>query len=142
MGGDRDDAFAQCRGSLRDGTRDHRTAAAPTGARAEGRERRVALNRVDVVDVDAERVGGELHGRGFEAVAGRPAGDVHVDLARRLDTHRRALGGEVPHPGRCRLDVAARADTEVTAGGAGLGLLAAERVVVEQRERVFEGLAR
>ena len=41
---------------------------------------------------DAERVGGELHDRGLDAVPGRAAGDVDVDRARRLDADRRRLG--------------------------------------------------
>ena len=73
----------------------------------------------DVVDVDAERVGGELDDGGLDAVPGRAAGDVDVDLARRLDADRRRLGARsTPKPGRRRLDVVREPDAEVAAARA------------------------
>ena len=89
--GDGADPVAQNRRGLAHRAGGHRPAAAPAGAGAEAGQCGVALDRVDVVDVRAERVGGELHDRGLEAVPGRPARDVHVDRARRLDADRRGF---------------------------------------------------
>ena len=121
---------------------DHRPAAAPAGAQPERGEGGVALDRVDVLDVDAERVRRDLHGGGLEAVAGRAAGDVHVDLAGGLDADGGALGAVVAHRRGGGLDVAAGADADVAAVRTGLGLLLAERVVVEDLEGLLEHLPR
>src|SRR4051812_6197501 len=93
---DRHELLAQRRSGLADRAGEHRAAAAATGARPERRDGRVALDRADVLDLDAERIGGELDDGGLEAVAARTAGDVHVDLARRLDADRRTFGAVEP----------------------------------------------
>ncbi len=85
-------------------------------------------------DVDAERVGGELDGGGFEAVARRPAGEVDVDRAGWFDADGRAFAAAVGHAAGGRLDVARGADAEVATCGARRSLLGAEPVVVDDVE--------
>ncbi len=91
----------------------------PAGAGAEAGDRGVALDRVDVVDVDAERVGGELDDRRLEAVPGRAAGDVHVDRARGLDADRRRLGARRRRSPASTARRSSRADAEVAAARRG-----------------------
>ena len=69
---DRRDALPQDHRRLAHGSGGHRPAAAAGGAGAEARDRGVALDDGDVVDQDAEGVGGELDDGGLDAVAGRP----------------------------------------------------------------------
>ena len=85
-----------------------------------GGERGVALDRRHVVDVDAERVGGELHDGRLDAVSGRSTRHVDVDLTRTA-----RCGSSPPRSpkyaaaGRGRLDVASTGpDTEVATLGA------------------------
>ena len=96
----------------------------------------------DVVDVGAERVGGQLDDGGLDAVAGRPAVDVDVDLAGRLHPDRRALGGQVSGRGAGRLDVRREAESEVAALGQGVGLFLAEAFVVKDLHGLLEGVGR
>ena len=88
---------SQHAGGLADRAGEHGPAAAAAGAAAEAGERGVALDRVHVLDVDAERVGRELDDGRLEAVARGAAGDVDVDLAGGLDADRRR-----PRSRRCR----------------------------------------
>ncbi len=141
VGGDGDDALAKRRGGRGDRPRDHRPAAAPTRTETEGRDRGVALDGVHVVQVDAECVGGELHGGGLEAVPRGATGEVHVHLAARLDADRRTLSAIEAHAGRGRFDVAAGSDAEEAALAPRRGLFTPETLVVEPLERGFEDLA-
>ena len=136
------ETFAEDRGGLLDRACGHRTASAPGRAGTEPGQRRVALNGRDLVDVDAQRVGGQLHHGGLDAVPGRPTGDVDVDRARGLDADGRALGRVVPEARRRRFDVVRQPDAEVPALGARCDLFGTERVVVEHLERVLERLER
>ena len=95
VGRHRDDLFAQNRPGLVDGTRGHGAAAAALGAGAVRCHGGIALDRCNVVDVGAERVGGQLDNGGLDAVAARAAVHVDVDLAGRLDADRCTLGAEV-----------------------------------------------
>ena len=133
----------QDRGGLPDRPGGHRPAAAAAGAGAERGHGGVALDRGHVVDVRPEGVGRELdHGR-LQAVAGRAAGHVDVDLAARLDADRRALGRRSSRrrPTSARRS-SADADAEVAAGRAGGRLLGSEGVVVEDRQRPLQRLER
>ena len=75
------DAFAQDRRCLPNGACRHRAAAAACSTSAETGECRVALDRVDVLNVDAERVGSQLNNSCLDAVAGGAPCDVDVDLS-------------------------------------------------------------
>ncbi len=91
---------------------------------------------VDVGDVGAQRVGGQLDHRRLDAVAGRSSVDVDVDLAGRLHPDRRTLGAEVPGRGTGRFDVGREPQPDVAAGVQRVLLLLAESLVVED----FDGL--
>src|SRR3546814_11022363 len=77
------------------------------------------------------RIGGELHHRRLEAVPGRAAGDVHVDLPAGLDPDRRPLRGEDAEDRCGRLDVVREADAEVAAVVPGELLLLPAGLVAE-----------
>ena len=70
--GDGRDAVAEDRRRVADRARRHRAAAAAGRPRTEARQRGVALDRVHVLDVHTERVGGELHDRRLDAVPVEP----------------------------------------------------------------------
>ena len=142
MGSDRDQTLAEHRGGLLDCARGHRPAAAPCRARAVARQRGVALNGADVVDVDTERIRRELHHRGLDAVPARAPGDVDVHRPGGLDANGGTLGAVATEARGRRLHERRRTDTEVPTGRARCGLLAAERVVVEDPECVLQGLER
>src|SRR4029077_7919346 len=85
VGGHRDDLLAKDRSRLVDRSGRHRPASAALGAGAVRCHGGIALNRCDVVDVGAERVGRQLDDSGLDAVAARATVHVDVDLAGRLD---------------------------------------------------------
>ena len=69
VGGDGHDALAQDLGRVAHRAGGHGPAATPGRPGAEAGDGGVALDGVDVVDVHAQRVGGELHHGGLDAVA-------------------------------------------------------------------------
>ena len=140
VGRHRHQLLAQHRSRLVHGARGHRAGTAALGARAIRRHRGVALDGRDVFDVGAERVGGQLHHRRLDAVAGRPAVHVDVDLARRLHPDGRAFGGEVPRCRAGRFDVRREAEADVATLFQRFALFAAEALMVEDLDRLLEGV--
>ena len=136
------DAVAQDRRRLANRPGRHGAATAARRPGTEAGEGGVALNRGNVLDVGPEGVGGELDHRGLDAVAGRPAGDVDVHLARGLDADGRRLGGVVAESRSGRLHVGRQADAQIPTPLAGLGLLRPERLVVQHLQRLLERLER
>ncbi len=67
------DALPQDPGRLLYGAGGHGSAPAPGRPRTEGGDGGVALDGGHVLDIDAERVRGQLHDRGLDAVAGGSA---------------------------------------------------------------------
>ena len=141
MRGDGDDLVAQQERRLGDGLADHRAAAAPAGARPEGRAVGVALAHGDVGVVDPEVLGHELGGGGLESLAVRAGADEHVDPTVGVHADVRGIGGVRADVG-LRLHVDREADAPVPALGGGLRLLGAERVVPELGRDLLEGLRR
>src|SRR5207253_9013799 len=100
----------------------------------------VALDGGDVIDVGAQHICSQLHDRRLEAVAGRPAVHVDVDLAGRLHPDRRTLGREVPGRRSGRLDVRREANSEVAALFQGFALFTTETFEVKDFHRLLQGV--
>ena len=136
-GGERFRPLAHRFGVVEDRRSSHRGAAAAEGADPARTLVGVAVEHGDVVQRDAELVGGDL----------RPGGLVSLPVWRRPAAHRdRAVGlhrdaAGLPGPETADLHVAGEADAErLAALGAPPGLLGAESGVVAGLERLVEGL--
>src|SRR5205085_9065893 len=123
--------------------------AAAVGAVAEGRAGGVAVLDDDVVVGYAQRVGHDLREGRLQALAVRQRAASDDDLAGQVDPHVRAFPQPGPpalarqaDPGARRdaadLDVAADAQAQVAALFARLGLLFAEVLIIDHRERAVE----
>ena len=140
--GHRHDLFAQDRSGFVDGPGGHRAAAAALRAGPVGRDRGVALDGVDIVDVGAQRVGGQLNDGCFQAVSTRAAVHVDIDLARRLHPDGATLGGQVAGRRAGRLDVGREPHAQIATLRQRLALLLAKAFVVKDFHRLLERLAR
>src|SRR6202022_540177 len=131
-GGDQFVSYVLSRGS--DGVPRKDDTAAGEGPDAEVNLMRLAPDHRDIIEVDAETVGGDLGKRRLMALALRAGAGGHHDLTGRIYPYRCPLVGA----DACSLDVCCDADTPVDTPHAQRLLFAAERGVLDLFEHLRE----
>ena len=146
VGGDLAGLLLHLHGTDMDRVAVQRRAPAAVGVHPHGSDRRVAVLHVDVLDRDAQHVGGHLRVGRLVALAVRRAADDHGGLTGEMDVHHRhaperdagrGLGGR-RRPQSANLDIGGEANADVLALFALLRLLTPKRRVVDHLQRLVQ----
>ena len=146
MGGDLARLLLHLHGADVDRVAVQRRAPAAVGVHPHRPDRRVAVLHVDILDRDAQHVGGHLRVGRLVALAVRRAADDHGGLAGEMEVdHRhaperdagRGLGGR-RRPQSANLDIGGEANADVLALFALLRLLTPKRRVVDHLQRLVQ----